>query len=135
MLADSNVKPQLDKSSIRNGSAVVSENVTLMCFESMTTVTPSKFEWLKWTNRPSASQLSEFENSVMKDVSSGMYHVLDESLMQNVSRKNPPMGFNVVRGSQLVLVNVTKQQEGLYTCRVSNAVGFETASMYLSVCE
>ncbi|KXJ23083.1 Fibroblast growth factor receptor 3 [Exaiptasia diaphana] len=115
-------KPVLQK--MENVTAVVGTNATLIC-KAMSDSMPH-FQWIRWF-------LPIFNTTT--NITTQPYEVVkqtpsDDSRHIIVSKRNGKFTFH---GVKLTLVNVTKSEQGKYTCLVGNAVGYNIEHVYLKV--
>ena len=79
------------------------------------------FQWLRWRLSPNGTTNSTIEHS--------HYEVINQNI-QGLTREKNKFDFHRVK---LALVNVTKKDEGKYTCIVGNAVGYAMEQTYIIV--
>ena len=99
---------------IPNATVFVGENVTLIC-RSYSDAMPH-FQWLRWFLLHS-------------------YKVIKQNQQDSVYYHSSSNNKDEFYGSPLSLVNVTKKDEGKYTCIVGNALGYSVKHAYIIVQE
>ncbi|KAK3740391.1 hypothetical protein QZH41_003532 [Actinostola sp. cb2023] len=110
---------------IDNVTVWVGENATLEC--NATSVSIPHFQWIRWFT----PTFNATTNTTMRP-----YDVVNKQIAQDSSRyilrpkSNKKFAFH---GVKLMLVNVSKADEGKYTCLVGNAVGYNIEHGYLIV--
>lgn len=126
--------PYLEKGEIKNKTVVVGRNATIPCYELISGTLPD-FRWLRWKGRQDpvvlniiASGTSEFNKSVVEVVKAARYKQVSKK--SHRSNDQAPL-----YGVELVFTNITKQDEGFYTCLVTNHIGHDFKTMYLTVRE
>jgi len=125
-------RPILESGVPANDSVIIGSNVTIPCYE-IITGTLSDYRWLKWRVGLAPSQ------SMILDVIRKSHHIkktdnfkLINPMHHKIIQKKSQMG-DAVHGVGLVLTNVTDEDEGYYTCLVSNHIGSSATSMHLDV--
>lgn len=100
---------------------MVGDSVQLECIEKGNGQV-SDYRWLKWHSIPLNKQHVDFEI--------GNFSIID-------SRKYEPfsavIGQNILDGGRLHLDFVSEEDEGFYTCFVSNNLGYTHRTAYLNV--
>ena len=110
-------KPILKCGSPKNTSVFLGQNASMTCVVLISGTLPD-FRWLKWNGIPSTYPESlDFEN--------GSYTLVDP-----LHYKTVPIDGRY--GVQMTIANVSKQDLGLYTCYVSNHLGSEYRSAFLT---
>ena len=107
--------------SMLNATVFVGENVTLIC-RAYSDAMPH-FQWLRWFPLPSNSSGNDTDSKKFS------YEVINQNQQDSVNNKHE------FRGVPLSLVNVTKKDEGKYTCIVGNALGYSVKHAYIVVQE
>ena len=116
--------PYLEKGEVENRTAIVGQNVSIPCYELISGTLPD-FRWLKWKRKPNLTVLNMVaEGSKRYDINLGFEIIKANQYNQDRSQ---------LYGIELVLTNVTKHDEGFYTCLVSNHVGHDYVTMYLTI--
>ena len=96
----------------------VGDNATLTCIVLVSGTLPD-FRWLKWNK--SVNSIPKTYNEILN----GSYRLVDPYSYKTVRVKNN-------YGVELNIVNVTEDDFGLYTCFVSNHIGNDFTSAFLS---
>ena len=110
---------------IANTTVFQGQNATLECLALSDSV--PHFQWLKWYSKSTA------DSGKMK--SGKKYKVIDQSNHehnQHLLKPKTQRAF-VPHSVRLTLVNVTKKDEGKYTCFVGNSVGYDVTYTYVIV--
>lgn len=109
-----------------NATVFVGENATLLC-KAYSDAMPH-FQWLRWFPLHS--------NSSGNDTGSkDFYKVIKQNNIDSVNYHSRSNNKHQFHGVTLSLVNVTKKDEGKYTCIVGNALGYNVESAYIFVQE
>ena len=112
---------------MKNVTAIQGASATLLC-KALSDSMPH-FQFLRWF-QSSPSNGSDNSTEIRNSQYSG-YEVLKPHLVK-LPTGNKKFDFNSV---ELVLVNVTKEDEGKYSCIVGNAVGYAIEEAYVFVNE
>ena len=115
---------------MENATAVEGENATLLCKALSDSMV--HFQWLRWLASPSntSSHSSKIENAV--------YEVIKQNKQNGNKHLLLPNGHTSkldFHGLELILVNVTKKDEGKYSCLVGNAIGYAVQQAYVIIRE
>ena len=81
------------------------------------------YRWLKWHNQRENATLENLSDRSLYAVLSPQFYEISTRQFLSLTRK----------GISLKLKNLTMEDQGLYTCLVSNSVGFSVRSAFLSV--
>ena len=89
------------------------------------------FQWLRWfPMRTNGSVNSSADDSI----ESPHYEILNEDLTDELVIVPPSNGKKIeIHGVKLTLLNVTKKEEGKYSCIVGNAFGYAVEHAYIIV--
>ena len=126
--------PYLEKGEINNQTVQVGKNATIPCYELISGTLPD-FRWLRWKEKVNktvlniiASGTSNFDTSIVE--------VLEAERYKQVSKKSHRSNDQLpLYGVELVFTNVTVSDSGFYTCLVTNHIGHDYKTMYLTVSE
>ena len=110
-----------------NATVFVGENVTLIC-RAYSDAMPH-FQWLRWFLLHSNSTGDDTDSKKCS------YEVIKQNQQDSVYYHSSSNNKDEFHGSPLSLVNVTKKDEGKYTCIVGNALGYSTEHAYIIVQE
>ena len=115
---------------MENATAVEGENATLLC-KALSDSLPH-FQWLRWLASPTntSNQSCRIENPV--------YEVIKQNQLNGNKHLMLPNGHASkldFHGVKLILVNVTKKDEGKYSCIVGNAIGYAVQQAYIIIRE
>ncbi|XP_057305894.1 titin-like [Hydractinia symbiolongicarpus] len=126
--------PYLEKGSVKNQTRYVGDNTTIECYELISGTIPD-FCWLKWKGAFNQTVLKKAADSDLHDVDQNVLQVLNVDLFKEISRSSSGMNPNKknIFGVELVLVNLTVNDSGYYTCLASNHIGSDSANMYLNI--
>ena len=110
-----------------NATVFVGENVTLIC-RAYSDAKPH-FQWLRWFLLPSNSSGNDTDSKKFS------YEVINQNQQDSVKYQSSGNNKDEFHGVPLSLVNVTKKDEGKYTCIVGNALGYSVKHAYIVVQE
>ena len=110
-----------------NATVFVGENATLMC-RAYSDAMPH-FQWLLWF--PFHSNSSGNDTASKKP----SYEVIKQNQQDSIKYQSRSNNKHEFHGVTLSLVNVTKKDEGRYTCIVGNAIGYSVKNAYIIVQE
>ncbi|XP_044172149.1 hemicentin-1-like [Acropora millepora] len=121
-------KPKILK--MKNATAMEGENATLFC-KALSDSMPH-FQWLRWLAPPSnaSDESSQIKNPV--------YEIIKENQQNGNKHLVLPIGKPAkfdFHGVKLILTNVSKKDEGKYSCIVGNAFGYAVQQAYVIVRE
>lgn len=115
-------RPVLQSGLPRNTTAKVGDNIALKCVVQASAYTPfPHFRWLKW-DRNITSQPKISINSMMK--ANGLHQLVDPARYTTIK-------VGEYHGVQLEIYNVTDNDYGLYTCFVTNHIGYNYNSAFV----
>lgn len=109
--------PILQTDHPKNKTAQVGDNVTFTCIVLVSGTLPD-YRWLKW-NKSITSMPKAY-----KDMLNGSYRLINPYYYETIKVKSK-------YGVEVTIVNVTEDDFGLYTCFVSNHIGWDFRSAYL----
>ena len=103
------------------------ENATLLC-KALSDSMPH-FQWLRWHS-------SHSNGTTNSTIEHPHYEVIKQNVQDSNDHLVMPQSNNKFdfHGVKLTLVNVTKKDEGKYTCIVGNAVGYGVQQAYIIIC-
>ena len=110
-----------------NATVFVGENATLIC-RAYSDAMPH-FQWLRWF--PFHSNSSGNDTASKKP----SYEVIKQNQQDSINYQSRSNNKHEFHGVTLSLVNVTKKDEGRYTCIVGNAIGYSVKNAYIIVQE
>ena len=110
-----------------NATVFVGENATLIC-KAYSDAMPH-FQWLRWFPFHSNSSGNDTDSKKL------LYEVIKQTHRDFVNYQSRSNGKHAFHGVTLSLVNVTKKDEGKYTCIVGNALGYSVKNAYIIVQE
>ena len=110
-----------------NATVFVGENATLIC-RAYSDAMPH-FQWLLWF--PFHSNSSGNDTASKKP----SYEVIKQNQQDSINYQSRSNNKHEFHGVTLSLVNVTKKDEGRYTCIVGNAIGYSVKNAYIIVQE
>lgn len=124
--------PYLEKGEINNQTVHVGNNATIPCYELISGTLPD-FRWLRWKDKVNetalniiASGISNFDTSIVE--------ILEAERYKQVSKKSHRSNDQTpLYGVELVFTNVSVTDSGFYTCLVTNHIGHDFKTMYLTV--
>ena len=113
-----------------NATVFVGGNVTLLC-RAYSDAMPH-FQWLRWS--PLHSNSSDNKTKIFEPYFN--YEVMKQNQQTSVvNYHGPGNDKHELLGVTLTLVDVTKKDEGKYTCLVGNALGYAKEDAYIMVQE
>ena len=110
-----------------NATVFVGENATLIC-KAYSDAMPH-FQWLRWFPLHSNSSGNDTDSKKLS------YDVINQNQQHSVNYQSSSNNKNEFHGDTLSLVNVTKKEEGKYTCIVGNTLGYSVKHAYIIVQE
>ena len=113
--------------SMSNATVFVGENVTLIC-RAYSDAKPH-FQWLRWFLLSSNSSGNDTDSKKFS------YEVINQNQQDSVDYHSRSNNKHEFHGVPLSLVNVTKKDEGKYTCLVGNTLGYSVKHAYIIVQE
>ena len=113
---------------MKNVTVYEGENATLLC-KALSDSMPH-FQWLRWVQSPP----NGLTNSAIEHPHYEVIKQNEQDLNQHLVLPQSSNTFDF-HGVKLTLVNVTKKEEGKYTCIVGNAVGYAVEQAYVIVYE
>ena len=111
-------RPILQKSLPKNTTVQIGNNATMTCIVLVSGTLPD-FRWLKWDKSVTSTK------KISDDKENRLYRLID------------PHSYKIIRvkdhlGCELTITNVKEDDLGLYTCYVSNHIGKDYSSAFLS---
>ena len=110
-----------------NATVFVGENATLIC--KAYDVAMPHFQWLRWFPLHSNSSGNDTDSKQFS------YEVIKQNHRDFVNYQSRINSKHEFHGVNLSLVNITKKEEGKYTCIVGNAIGYSVKHAYIIVQE
>ena len=110
-----------------NATVFVGENATLIC-RAYSDARPH-FQWLRWFPFHSNSSGDDTDSKKLT------YEVIKQNKQDSVDYHSESNNMHQFHGVPLSLVNVTKKDEGKYTCIVGNTLGYSVKHAYIIVQE
>ena len=117
-------RPILSELYPRNHSVKSGSNVTFECRELRTTFL-TEYQWLKWNELPKNYPKLDLNN--FPKISTDYRYKLINPVQYRSFKVEEEYG------GKVILTNVTKEDEGLYTCLVSNHIGRSWRSAFLKI--
>ena len=110
-----------------NKTARIGENITFQCIELFSPIL-TDYRWLHWKKLPPNYPDLGFDSD-SQSLNSSYYEVINprhyEAFEVQISEGK--------YGGRVLLTNITKEDEGMYTCLISNHVGRDSKSAFLKV--
>ena len=110
-----------------NATVFVGEDATLIC-RAYSDAMPH-FQWLRWFPLHSSSSGNDNDSKKLS------YEVIKQNQQDSVNYQSSSNNKHEFHGVTLSLVDVTKKDEGKYTCIVGNALGYSVKNAYIIVQE
>ncbi|XP_066927035.1 fibroblast growth factor receptor 2-like isoform X2 [Clytia hemisphaerica] len=124
--------PYLEKGEIKNQTEFVGTNATIPCYELISGTLPD-FRWLRWKGKENHTVLNTIATGTSK-FNKSVVEVLQAARYKQVSKKSHRSNDQApLYGVELVFSNITEADEGFYTCLVTNHIGHDYKTMYLTV--
>ncbi|XP_078358886.1 hemicentin-1-like isoform X2 [Oculina patagonica] len=111
-------RPILEKGLPKNTTVQIGDNATMTCIVLVSGTLPD-FRWLKWEK--SVTSMPKLGD----DLENGLYRLIDPHYYKFIQVEGN-------YGAELRITNVTEEDFGLYTCFVSNHIGNDYNSAFLS---
>ena len=108
-----------------NATVFVGENATLIC-RAYSDIMPH-FQWLRWFPFHSNSSGND------TDSKKSLYELIVPNQKHSINYQSRSNNKHEFHGVTLTLDNVTKKEEGQYTCIVGNALGYSVKHAYIIV--
>ena len=112
------LRPILQKNLPKNTTAQIGDNATMTCIVLVSGTLPD-FRWLKWDKSVTSTK------KISYDLENGSYRLIDPDYYKTIQVKDH-------YGVELRITNITEDDFGLYTCFVSNHIGKDYNSAFLS---
>ena len=111
---------------MENVTAYEGENASLLCLA--LSYSMPHFQWLRWHSSPS-------DGMTNSTIEHPHYELINQNLQDREEQLVLQRGSNQFdfHSAKLTLVNVTKDDEGKYTCIAENAVGYAAENAYITV--
>ena len=110
-----------------NATVFVGENATLIC-DAYSDAMPD-FQWLRWFPLHSNSSGNDTDSKKLA------YEVIKQNQQDSANYQSSSSNKQEFHTVTISLVNVTKKNEGKYTCLVGNALGYSVKHAYIIVQE
>ena len=111
-------RPILQKGLPKNTTVRIGDNATMTCIVLVSGTLPD-FRWLKWDKSVTSTK------TISDDLENRLYRLVDPHSYKSIRVKDH-------FGCELTIINVKEDDLGLYTCYVSNHVGSDYSSAFLS---
>ena len=128
-------KPYLVSGFPRDTRVHVGENASIVCYDYFSTKVAliTDFRWFKWENKPSKDSEEELTRSMLRhgNITEGITLISARYYKSVAENQNS----TVLHGVRLNLYNVTKADEGYYSCVGCNNLGCSIRSARFTVTE
>ncbi|CAB3977038.1 fibroblast growth factor receptor 4-like, partial [Paramuricea clavata] len=121
------VRPILSAQYPLNKTARIGDNVTFQCIELFSPIL-TDYRWLHWKKLPPSYPDLEFDDN-SPSMNSSYYTMINPRYYQPFQVHKEEGKY----GGRVLLYNVTKEDEGMYTCLISNHLGLSWRSAFLRV--